>query len=94
MAATDGEDTDQAQRRGFLGTIAANQSKTFLAAGHDMVTALADGYRLALLIAAGCVLLGLALAPILLRTKETPEEQASHISENMRSPETQEHLVL
>jgi len=77
-----------------LGTIAANQSKTFLAAGHDMVTALADGYRLALLIAAGCVLLGLALAPILLRTKETPEEQASHISENMRSPETQEHLVL
>ena len=35
-----------------LGTIAANKSKSLLAAGHDMITALADGYRLALLIAA------------------------------------------
>ena len=43
-----------------LGTIAANQSKSALAAGHDMLTALADGYRVSLLIAAGCVLLGLA----------------------------------
>ncbi len=77
-----------------LGTIAENQSKSLLAAGHDMVTALADGYRVALLIAAGCVLLGLALSPILLRTKETPEEQAARIAQNMETPEVSEHLVL
>jgi MFS family permease len=77
-----------------LGTIAENQSRSLLAAGHDLINALADGYRLALLIAAGCVLLGLALAPILLRTRETPEEQAAHIAANMQNPETSEHLVL
>jgi EmrB/QacA subfamily drug resistance transporter len=77
-----------------LGTIAENQSKSLLSAGHDMVAALADGYRLALLIAAGCVLLGLALSPILLRTRESPEEQAAHIAENMANPESMEHLVL
>ncbi len=77
-----------------LGTIAANRSKSLLAAGHDMITALADGYRLALLIAAACVILGIVLAPILLRTKESPEEQAAHIKENMANPESMEHLVL
>jgi EmrB/QacA subfamily drug resistance transporter len=77
-----------------LGTIAENQSRSLLATGHDLINALADGYRLALLIAAGCVLLGLALAPILLRTRETPEEQKAHIAENMQNPETSEHLVL
>jgi EmrB/QacA subfamily drug resistance transporter len=77
-----------------LGTIAENQSKSALAAGHDLITALADGYRLALLIAAACVLLGLALTPILLRTRESPEEQAARIAENMQNPEAMEHLVL
>ena len=76
------------------GTIAANQSKSLLAAGHDMITALADGYRLALLIAAACVVVGLVLSPFLLRTKETPEEQEVHIKENMANPEAMEHLVL
>jgi MFS family permease len=77
-----------------LGTIAENQSKSLLAAGHDLITSLADGYRIALLIAAACVLVGLALSPVLLRTKETPEEQASRIAENMETPEVSEHLVL
>jgi MFS family permease len=77
-----------------LGTIAENRSKSLLAAGHDVVNALADGYRLAMLIAAACVIIGLVLAPILLRTKESPEEQASHIKENMQNPEAYEHLVL
>jgi EmrB/QacA subfamily drug resistance transporter len=77
-----------------LGTIAANQSKSLVASGHDVVSALADSYRLALLIAAGCILVGLLLSPILLRTKETPEEAAAHIAENMQNPETYEHLVL
>ena len=49
---------------------------------------------LALLIAAACVLAGLALAPFLLRTKETAEEEESRIAENMQNPETYEHLVL
>jgi EmrB/QacA subfamily drug resistance transporter len=77
-----------------LSTIAANRSKSLLTAGHAMVTALADGYRLALLIAAACVLLGLLLTPVLLRTKESAEEQEAHIAENMQDPETYEHLVL
>ncbi len=77
-----------------LGTIAANQSKSLLASGHDLITALADGYRLALLIAAACVMLGIVLTPILLRTKESPEEQAAHIRDAMANPEFQEHLVL
>jgi MFS family permease len=77
-----------------LGTIAEDRSRSLLAAGHDVVNALADGYRLALLIAAACVLLGLALSPLLLRTKESLEEQAARIAENMQTPEAQEHLVL
>jgi len=77
-----------------LGTIAANRSKSLLAAGHDTINALADGYRLALLIAAACVLMGILLAPVLLRTKESPEEQQAHITENMQNPEAYEHLVL
>ena len=77
-----------------LGTIAENQSKSLLAAGHDMVTALADGYRLALLIAAACVVLGIVMTPIVLRTTESPEEQKAHIEENMQNPEAYEHLVL
>ncbi len=77
-----------------LGTIAANRSKSLVVAGHDMVGALADGYRLALLIAAGCVVLGLVLSPLLLRTSESREEQQEHIRENMQNPEIQEHLAL
>jgi hypothetical protein len=77
-----------------LGTIAENHSKTLLAAGHDVVGALASGYELALLIAAACVVVGLVLSPLLLRTKESPEEQRAHIRENMQIPEAHEHLVL
>ena len=77
-----------------LGTIAENRSKSLLTSGHDVITALADGYRLALLIAAACVIFGLVVAPILLRTKESAEEQQAHIDENMQNPEAYEHLVL
>ena len=65
-----------------------------VAAGHDAISALASGYQLALLIAACCVVLGLILGPILLRTKESPEEQRERIKENMANPEAHEHLVL
>ena len=78
----------------FLSTIAANRTKSLLAAGHSAIHSLTVGYQLALYIAAGCVLLGLLVSPLLLRTNESAEDQKRHIEENMRNPETREHLVL
>jgi EmrB/QacA subfamily drug resistance transporter len=77
-----------------LSTIAESHSMSLIAAGHDVVNALADSYRLAMLIAAACVIVGLVISPFLLRTKESPEEQQAHIKENMQNPEAYEHLVL
>ncbi len=77
-----------------LGTIAENHSKSLVAAGHDVVGALASGYQLVLFIAAACVVIGLVLSPFLLHTTESPEEQEAHIKENMQNPEAYEHLVL
>ena len=77
-----------------LSTIATNDTKSLVAHGHALTGALADGYRLALLLGTACVLIGLALAPVLLRTKESPEEEEEHIAENMANPESYEHLVL
>jgi hypothetical protein len=77
-----------------LSTVATNRTKALVAEGHQVVAALTDGYQLALLIAAGCVLVGLALSPFLLRTNESAEEKAAHMAENMENPETYEHLVL
>jgi EmrB/QacA subfamily drug resistance transporter len=77
-----------------LSTIAANHTKSLLAQGHVLVSALAGGYRLALLIAAACLVVGLALAPVLLRPTESPEAQREHMAENMENPEAYEHLVL
>jgi EmrB/QacA subfamily drug resistance transporter len=77
-----------------LSTFATNQTRSLVAAGHDLIGALTDGYRLALLIAAGSVLVGLILAPFLLRTNESAEEEEAHMAENMQNPETYEHLVL
>ncbi len=77
-----------------LGTIAADRTRSLLASGNGAVHSFALGYQLALYIAAGFVLLGLVLAPILLRTSESPEEERAHIAENMQNPETYEHLVL
>jgi hypothetical protein len=78
----------------MAGAIAANDSKSLLASGHNVLTALTHGYQLALLIAAACVALGLVLTPILLRSKESPEVQQAHMRENMANPESMEHLVL
>ena len=78
----------------FLSTIAANRTKSLVAAGHSVLHSLTLGYQLALYIAAGCVLLGLMVSPFLLRTDESPEEQKRHIEENMQNPETSEHLIL
>ena len=77
-----------------LSTVATNRTKSLVAEGHHVLSALTQGYQLALLIAAACVLLGLALAPVLLRTRESPAEEKARIAENMQNPETYEHLVL
>ncbi len=76
-----------------LSTIATNETKSLVVAGHDLASALADGYRLALLIAAACVLVGLVLAPFLLRTDASVDDEAT-MAEKMHNPELQEHLVL
>ena len=77
-----------------LSTIATNRTKSLVAEGHHVIAALTEGYQLALLIAAACVLVGVALAPFLLRTNEPAEDQAVRVAENMQNPETYEHLVL
>jgi Major Facilitator Superfamily len=77
-----------------LSTIATNHTKSLIAQGHEVIGALTAGYRLALLIAAACVLAGLALAPFLLRTNEPAEVEAARRAENMQNPEAYEHLVL
>ena len=77
-----------------LSTIAANQTKSLVASGHTVVIALADSYRLALIIAGACVFLGLLLAPLLLRTNQSAEDQQVRMAQNMQNPETQEHLIL
>jgi len=77
-----------------LSTIATNHTKSLVAQGHEVIGALTAGYQLALLIAAACVLAGLALAPFLLRTTEPAEVEAARRAENMQNPEAYEHLVL
>ena len=62
-----------------LSTIAANRTKSLISSGHNLVDALADSYRLALIIAGACVLVGLVLAPLLLRTDSDSEEQRARI---------------
>ena len=77
-----------------LSTIAANRTKSLISSGHNLVDALADSYRLALIIAGACVLVGLVLAPLLLRTDSDSEEQRARIGANMQKPEAREHLIM
>lgn len=77
-----------------LSSIATTRTHSLLASGHNPLSSLTSGYQLALVLAAASVLLGLLLAPILLRSRETPEAERRHISENMQNPEAMEHLVL
>ena len=78
----------------ILSSIATTRTHSLLADGQTAIHSLTAGYQLALVLAAASVLLGLALAPILLRTRETPEQERQHIAENMQNPEAMEHLVL
>jgi EmrB/QacA subfamily drug resistance transporter len=51
----------------ILGTLATNKSNSLIATGHSVTNSLSNGYSLAFYVAAGCVLVGLVLAPILIR---------------------------
>lgn len=77
-----------------LSTVATTRTRSLIDSGHSLLGASTAGDQLALYIAAACVLAGLVLAPILLRTKQSPEEQKAHIALNMENPETSEHLVV
>ena len=77
-----------------LSTVAANQTKSLVAQGQGLVDALSGGYRLALLIATASVLVGLAVAPILLRSPESRKDERERGAENLQHPEAQEHLIL
>jgi MFS family permease len=50
-----------------LGTLATNRTGALRATGHSTASALTSGYHLAFLVGAGCVVLGVALSPLLLR---------------------------
>jgi EmrB/QacA subfamily drug resistance transporter len=54
-----------------LGTLAASRTSSLLASGDSSLTALTGGYRLAFLIAAACVGIGIALALAILRSPQT-----------------------
>ncbi len=63
-----------------LGTIATDRSRALLAQGHTLAGALTDGYRLAFVIAAVCLAIGLLVAAVILRSPyradvaQVPEE--------------------
>jgi hypothetical protein len=53
-----------------LGTLAASRTTNLLAGGDSSASALTGGYRLAFLIAAGCVAVGIVIAVTVLRGPE------------------------
>jgi EmrB/QacA subfamily drug resistance transporter len=58
-----------------LGTIATDHAKALSTSGHSLASALTGGYHLAYLVAAACVLLGIAAALLVLRPPgRTPQE--------------------
>lgn len=50
-------------------------------------SSLTAGYRLALVVISGCILLGSVLVPILLWTHEMPLEQRERTAENLQNPQ-------
>jgi EmrB/QacA subfamily drug resistance transporter len=67
-----------------LGTLAASRTSHLLAGGDAQASALTSGYRLAFLIAAGCVVVGIAVALAVLRE---PRESAAPAGEDRAARE-------
>jgi EmrB/QacA subfamily drug resistance transporter len=59
----------------ILGTIATSHTNALRAHGHTAVSALASGYQLAFLIAAGCVVVGVIVALLALRSPQAVPAQ-------------------
>jgi hypothetical protein len=58
-----------------LGTIATDRTKSVLQAGHvALANAKVDGYQLAFMIAGICVVTGILIPPVVLRTPRAPDE--------------------
>ena len=76
-----------------LGTLAASRTSTLLAAGHAPATALTDGYRLAFLIAAACVGVGIALALAILRAPKTAGSKAAAAAPTTEEIQIREGLL-
>jgi EmrB/QacA subfamily drug resistance transporter len=61
----------------LLGTLATDRTTSLRTAGRSVVPALASGYELAFLVAAGCVITGIILAPLLLHGSAALEEETA-----------------
>ena len=76
----------------ILGTVAANRTNALTSIGHSHVSALAAGYHLAFVIAAGCVAVGFVIAAVFIpgspATPIDPEAQRMLAAENATEPLT------
>ena len=59
-----------------LGTIATTQTRSLSAAGEPLASALTGGFRLAYLVAAACVALGIVAAALILRPPADVAQEA------------------
>ena len=73
-----------------LGTLAASRSSHLLAGGDAQANALTSGYRLAFLIAAGCVVVGIAVALAVLRE---PRESGAPATDAGQERDVREALL-
>jgi EmrB/QacA subfamily drug resistance transporter len=75
-----------------LSSIATNQSNALVRAGRAVQSALTSGYQLAFIVAAGCVLVGIVLAPILLRGTTGVSDESEAMTDDERR-EFEAHVV-
>jgi EmrB/QacA subfamily drug resistance transporter len=67
-----------------LSTLATNRSNALIGAGRSVQSALSSGYELAFVVAAACVIVGLVIAPFLLRGSASLEDDNSMSDEERR----------
>ncbi len=74
-----------------LSTLATNRTTALVATGHRVQAALTSGYQLAFVIGAGCVVVGVIVAPLLLRGSKALMEENELSSDERR--EFEAHAV-